>query len=337
MPFEKLCKGEHLSLSEFEELIENRTLYADRLQILAKEKTEEIFGNKIYIRGLVEITNICKNDCLYCGIRKSNKNIERYRLTDADVLNCCDAGYEAGFRTFVLQGGEGDIDYLPLIREIKSRYPDCALTLSLGEKSRDEYQKWFDAGADRYLLRHETANEAHYQSLHPDNMLLKNRMRCLTDLKEIGYQTGCGFMVGSPGQTAKTLAEDLYFIQDFKPHMVGIGPFIPQKDTPFGNEPSGSVALTLYLLSVLRMMLPNLLLPATTALGSLTENGREQGILHGANVVMPNISPDDARKKYTLYNNKLYTGAEAKEGLKLLQASLKKIDRVIAFERGDYK
>lgn len=337
MPFEKLCKGQKLSLSDFEMLIRNREQYAEELQKLAKEKTEEIFGKKIYIRGLVEITNICKNDCLYCGIRKSNKNVSRYRLTDDEILSCCEAGYEAGFKTFVLQGGEGDFDYLPVIREIKKRYPDCALTLSLGEKTREEYQAWFDAGADRYLLRHETADNHHYQSLHPENMLLENRLKCLSDLKEIGYQTGCGFMVGSPNQTEKTLAKDLYFIQEFQPHMVGIGPFIPQKDTPFGNEPAGSIELTLYLLSVLRLMIPNLLLPATTALGSLKEGGREQGILHGANVVMPNISPDEARKNYTLYNNKLYTGAEAKEGLKLLADSLKKINREIAFERGDYK
>ncbi|MBR3942213.1 MAG: [Clostridia bacterium] len=337
MPFEKLCKGQKLSLADFETLIQNRAQYAEDLQKLAKEKTEEIFGKKIYIRGLVEITNICKNDCLYCGIRKSNKNVNRYRLTDAEVLSCCEAGYKAGFKTFVLQGGEGDIDYLPLIREIKKRYPDCALTLSLGEKTYEEYKAWFDAGADRYLLRHETADCTHYQSLHPKNMLLENRMNCLADLKEIGYQTGCGFMVGSPNQTEKTLAKDLHFIQEFQPHMVGIGPFIPQKDTPFGREPAGSIDLTLYLLSVLRLMIPNLLLPATTALGSLKDGGREEGILHGANVVMPNISPDEARKNYTLYNNKLYTGAEAKEGLALLAESLKKIDREIAFERGDYK
>ncbi len=337
MPFEKLSKGQRLSLSEFEMLIEKREIYAEALQKLAKEKSEEIFGKKIYIRGLIEITNICKNDCLYCGIRKSNTKVNRYRLTDEEVLACCEAGFEAGFKTFVLQGGEGNIDYLPLIREIKKRYPDCALTLSLGEKTREEYQAWFDAGADRYLLRHETADTCHYQSLHPKNMLLENRLQCLSDLKEIGYQTGCGFMVGSPEQTVKTLAKDLYFIQEFQPHMVGIGPFIPQKDTPFGDKPAGSIKLTLYLLSVLRMMIPNLLLPATTALGSLQDGGREQGILHGANVVMPNISPDKARKNYTLYNNKLYTGAEAKEGLELLQNSLSKIDRTIAFERGDYK
>ena len=334
---EKLLGGGLLSEEEFKELILNREKYSELFKAEAKKLTEKIFGNKIYIRGLIEITNFCKNDCYYCGIRKSNSNVERYALSDEEILLCCEEGYKAGFKTFVLQGGELKKDYVPLVKSIREKYPECAITLSLGELSYDEYKALKDAGADRYLLRHETADCEHYKKLHPESMKLENRLKCLSDLKSLGIQTGCGFMVGSPYQTAETLAKDLKFIQDFKPHMVGIGPFIPQSDTPFKDEKAGSVELTLYLLSVLRLMLPNLLLPATTALGSIKEGGREEGILHGANVVMPNISPMSAREKYQLYNNKLKTGAETKEGLLLLEKSLNRIERTIAFERGDYK
>ena len=332
----KLLGGEKLSLKEFEQIVLSQEVLKDEFQKRAKEKTEEIFSDKIYIRGLIEVTNVCKNDCFYCGIRKSNNLAERYSLTDEEILECCESGYSAGFRTFVLQGGEVDKNYVDLVKSIRKKYPDCAITLSLGEKSKEEYQSLFDAGANRYLLRHETADEVHYSKLHPECMKLSERLKCLENLKEIGFQTGCGFMVGSPFQTPQTLAKDLYFIQKFKPQMVGIGPFIPQNDTPFGKEKAGSVEQTLYLLSVLRLMNPKLLLPATTALGSIVDGGREQGILRGANVVMPNISPICAREKYKLYNNKLSSGAEAKEGLKILEENLSKIGRRIAFERGDY-
>lgn len=335
--YEKLLSGKLLTEAEFSELIEKREQYSVVFQKEAKALTEKIFGNKIYIRGLIEITNCCRNDCYYCGIRKSNSCVERYTLSDDEILNCCEEGFSAGFRTFVLQGGELEKDYTALVREIKKRYPDCAVTLSLGELSFEEYKALKEAGADRYLLRHETADKEHYKKLHPEKMQFESRMRCLSDLKKLGFQTGCGFMVGSPFQTTETLAKDLKFIQDFKPHMVGIGPFIPQNDTPFGDREAGSVPLTLYLLSVLRLMFPKLLLPATTALGSIKEGGREEGILHGANVVMPNISPMSAREKYQLYNNKLKTGAETKEGLKILEESLNRIGRTISFERGDYK
>ena len=334
---EKLLQELPLQASEFIRLIENREEYRSVLQAEAAAKTKQFFGNKVYIRGLIEITNICRNDCYYCGIRKSNANVSRYRLTDTQILQSCAEGYAAGFRTFVLQGGETQTDYVPLVRQIKKRFPDCALTLSLGEKTREEYEALFDAGADRYLLRHETADMAHYNRLHPPAMDFPNRMRCLKDLKEIGFQTGCGFMVGSPGQTPETLAKDLEFIQAFRPHMVGIGPFIPQADTPFGAQPAGTVELTLFLLSILRIMQPRLLLPATTALGSIEKGGREKGLLCGANVVMPNISPMFARENYVLYNHKLYSGAEAKEGLAILQQELSKIRRKIVFERGDYQ
>ncbi len=245
----------------------------------------------MYVRGLIEFTNVCKNDCLYCGIRRSNPCAQRYRLTQEEILACCREGYALGYRTFVLQGGE-DPYFTParletLIRAIKAAHPDCALTLSVGEHSREDYQRWYDAGADRYLLRHETANDAHYRSLHPQGMSPERRKRCLWDLKEIGYQVGCGFMVGTPGQTLEHLAEDLCFLQRFQPDMVGIGPFLPQKDTPFGGEPPGELELTLFLLGLTRLLLPSVLLPATTALGTLHPQGRELGVQAGANVCMP--------------------------------------------------
>lgn len=334
---EKLLQGKILSEQDFLYLIEEREKFAEAFQKEAKKITEEIFGNKIYIRGLIEVSNYCRNDCYYCGIRKSNGCVERYSLSDEQILSCCEEGYNAGFKTFVLQGGEVEKDYVPLVKEIKKRYPDCAVTLSLGELEFEQYRALKEAGADRYLLRHETADIEHYKKLHPEKMTLENRIKCLENLKDLGFQVGCGFMVGSPFQTNETLAKDLKFIQDFKPQMVGIGPFIPQNDTPFGNEKAGSVELTLYLLSILRLMIPNLLLPATTALGSIKEGGREEGILHGANVVMPNISPMSAREKYQLYNNKLKSGAETKEGLKLLEQGFNKIGCTISYERGDYK
>lgn len=300
---------------------------------------EEVYGRSVYIRGLIEISNICKNDCYYCGIRKSNRECERYRLSEEEILSCCENGYKLGFRTFVLQGGEDGHFTIPLltslIKNIKSLYPECAVTLSLGEKTKDEYQALFDAGADRYLLRHETADDNHYSFLHPSSLTLANRKKCLYDLKSIGFQTGCGFMTGSPGQTVSTLAKDLKFIEEFNPEMCGIGPFIPHKDTPFGKEKAGSVDFTCYLLSVIRIMHPHILLPATTALGTLEKNGREKGILAGANVIMPNLSPEEAKSRYMLYNNKLSTGAESAEMIELLKKQIKNIGYEIVCHRGD--
>ena len=271
----------------------------------ARKTADAIYGKQVFIRGLIEFTNYCKNDCIYCGIRKSNRKAERYRLTEEEILSCCANGYELGFRTFVLQGGEDpyftDDKICALIRQIKAQYPDCAVTLSIGEKEHDSYQAFFDAGADRYLLRHETADEAHYGKLHPAEMFWKHRMDCLWDLKEIGYQVGCGFMVGSPEQTVDTLYEDLQFIRKLQPHMVGIGPFIPQKDTPFGEKKAGTMEDTLRLLSIIRLLQPHVLLPSTTALGTIHPLGREKGIQAGANVVMPNLSPVAVREKYKLY------------------------------------
>ena len=299
------------------------------------------YGKDVFIRGLIEISNYCKNDCHYCGIRRGNRCCQRYRLTDEDILACCHQGYKAGFRTFVMQGGEDPFfsreRVANLLRAIKKEYPDCAVTLSLGEMDRETYQEWFDAGADRYLLRHETANSTLYRNLHPEPLTLENRMRCLHDLKEIGYQTGCGFMVGSPGQTPEMILEDLRFMEQFRPHMVGIGPFIPHHETVFRDQPAGSPELTLRLLSITRLMLPDVLLPATTALGTVLGDGRQQGMLHGCNVVMPNLSPPNVREKYTLYDNKLITGAEAAESLRLLAESMAQIGYRVVTARGDWK
>ena len=304
-----------------------------------KRVKEETFGNKVYIRGLIEFTSYCKNDCYYCGLRKSNKEAERYRLDEETILDCCEKGYELGFRTFVLQGGEDSFftaDRIgELVRKIKGRFPDCAVTLSEGERDFETYKAWFEAGADRYLLRHETADEAHYRLLHPDSLSLENRKECLRNLKKIGYQTGCGIMVGSPGQTARCLAEDMVFMKELHPEMVGLGPFIPQHATPFADQKPGTLEETLFILALVRLMLPKVLLPATTALGTIHPEGRELGILSGANVVMPNLSPSDVRKKYLLYDNKIATGAEAAEALDSLRERMKAIGCEIAVDRGD--
>ena len=339
---QKLNKDGILEKEEFVSLLNTFTEKDLKFaQSLAVKTAKKHFGNKIYIRGLIEFTNICKNDCLYCGLRCSNKNAERYRLTPEEILACCEAGYPLGFRTFVLQGGEDpffDDDALcNIVREIKNRFSDCAVTLSVGERTKESYQRLFNAGADRYLLRHETASVGHYKLLHPENMSLKSRKECLFNLKEIGFQTGCGFMVGSPYQTTENIAEDLLFIKELSPQMVGIGPFIPHKDTPFFDKPAGDLNLTLFLLSLVRIMLKNVLLPSTTALGTIIENGREQGILSGANVVMPNLSPDFAKKNYMLYDNKISAGPEAASGLSDLKVRIEKIGYQIAVSRGDFK
>ncbi|MBQ2973995.1 MAG: [Clostridia bacterium] len=338
----KLEKERGLTLDEYEFLIENRNEEAAKfLAEKAVKKRKEVYGNDVYIRGLIEISNICKKDCHYCGIRRGNKNCERYRLTNEQILSCCDEGYPLGFRTFVLQGGEDAFftdDYVcEVINSIKSKYPDCAVTLSLGERSFESYEKLRKAGADRYLLRHETADKEHYEKLHPSDLSFDNRMECLKNLKKLGFQTGCGFMVGSPYQTNKTIAKDLKFIEEFKPEMCGIGPFIPHKDTIFKDYPTGSVELTCYLLSIIRLISPDILLPATTALGSIDPIGREKGILAGANIVMPNLSPEDAKKKYTLYNNKLSSGAEAAANKRMLEEKMKAIGYKIVTNIGNHK
>lgn len=327
-----------------EELIRLLREYEDQdLQNYLFEKSRAIrhhyYGNDVYIRGLIEFTNYCKNDCYYCGIRKNNPNISRYRLTKEDILSCCASGYELGFRTFVLQGGEDgyytDDRMTDIVSSIKKEYPDCAITLSIGERSKESYQRFFDAGAERYLLRHETYNWEHYRSLHPKELSPQHRQQCLFDLKEIGYQVGTGFMVGSPGQTFAHLAEDLLFLKKLNPQMVGIGPFIPHHDTMYRNEPAGSLELTLFLLGIIRLMLPKVLLPSTTALGTISPLGRERGIQAGANVVMPNLSPVGVRKDYSLYDNKICTGDEAAECRMCMQRRMESIGYHVAVSRGD--
>jgi biotin synthase len=325
-----------LSREEFAQILSCKD---DYLFERARLKAQEIYGKNIYLRGLVEFTNYCKNDCFYCGLRAGNKKTQRYRLAKEQILECCKNGYALGFRTFVLQGGEDpyytDDVLTEIVKEIKTSHPDCAITLSIGEREYESYEKLRNAGADRYLLRHETANNEHYRTLHPGAMSPENRKNCLHNLKKLGYQVGCGFMVGSPNQTTDHIIDDLYFIKELKPHMVGIGPFIPHSDTPFRNESSGAMRVTLNLLAILRLMQPNLLLPATTALGTINAHGRELGILAGANVVMPNLSPADARGKYLLYDNKICTGEEAAECAACMKNRIKKIGYEVAVARGD--
>ena len=338
----RLSENHSLSVDEYESLVKNcNDENAGLIRKLAVRVRREIYGNDVYIRGLIEITNICRNDCYYCGIRRSNSGCERYRLTGDEILACADEGYGLGFRTFVLQGGEDSYfsdDVLGgIVRGIKSRYPDCAVTLSMGERSHDSYKFLRDCGADRYLLRHETANPEHYARLHPPEMSYDNRMKCLRDLRELGYQVGCGFMVGSPFQSARNIAEDLKFIEVFKPEMCGIGPFITHKYTPFRDFPAGTVELTCYLLSVIRLIHPAVLLPSTTALGTIDPLGREKGIMSGANVVMPNLSPVSVRKKYELYDNKICTGEESAQCRECLSRRMQKIGYEIVTCRGDFK
>lgn len=339
---DKLHQEQILSAEEFRTLLTDRSeetdLYAREL---ADQVRQQVYGNQIYVRGLIEFTNYCKNDCYYCGIRRSNRNAQRYRLTEEDILACCKEGYELGFRTFVLQGGEDgyytDEKLTALIRKIKEVYPDCALTLSIGEKSEESYRAYKEAGADRYLLRHETAREEHYRKLHPEEMSCENRKNCLRTLKKLGYQTGAGFMVGSPYQTIDDLVEDFLFLKELDPEMVGIGPFIAHQDTPFHDEKSGTLEDTLFYLALLRLMLPNVLLPATTALGTICLKGRELGVKSGANVVMPNLSPVSVRKKYMLYDGKICTGDEAAECRFCLSRRMELIGCQIVTDRGDYK
>ena len=324
----------------FRQLLETLTEgEREELSAAAREVREREYGKAVYIRGLIEFTNICRNDCYYCGIRKSNDRADRYRLTPEEILACAREGYGLGFRTFVLQGGEDGwftAERLEqIIRSIKKEFPECAITLSVGERDREDYERWFAAGADRYLLRHETANEEHYRHLHPADMSLKHRKECLYALREIGYQVGAGFMVGSPGQTVDNLIEDLYFLRDLRPHMIGIGPYLSHPDTPFAGEKDGSLERTLTLLSILRLMFPKVLLPATTALGTLDPTGREKGLMAGANVVMPNLSPVSVRKKYELYSNKICTGEESAQCIHCLDIRVKSAGYEIVSDRGD--
>ena len=339
---EKLERDQTLSREELVCLLSDHTNEdSEELFSRARRLAKSYYGNQVYTRGLIEFTNYCRNDCYYCGIRKSNRNASRYHLTFDEIMECCEMGYDLGFRTFVLQGGE-DLSYttddlVKIIAAIRNGYQDCAITLSIGERSREEYQAYFDAGANRYLLRHETADENHYQKLHPPDLTGAHRKQCLWDLKEIGYQVGSGFMVGSPWQTMENLADDLLFLKELGPHMVGIGPFIPHKDTPFKDFEAGTLDMTLFCIGMLRLMFPYALLPATTALGTIHPEGREMGILAGANVVMPNLSPLSVRKKYLLYDNKICTGDEAAECRQCLNRRMERIGYELSVDRGDCK
>lgn len=356
LPYSVSEKNEKTAVSLIDKLFENHSLSKPELVFLLENRTKKtaeylfeksrllrhkFYGNGVYIRGLIEYSSYCKNNCLYCGIRCSNKNAQRYRLSEEEILSCCEEGYRLGFRTFVIQGGEDpfvtDEQIEETVMKIKKNFPDCAVTLSLGEKERESYERFFKAGADRYLLRHETADENHYSLLHPKEMSFSHRMKCLSDLKDIGYQVGCGIMVGSPFQTNECIAEDLIFMEKFKPHMVGIGPFIPQHDTPFRDKKQGSLSLTLYLLGLIRLLLPNVLLPSTTALGTIHPYGREMGILAGANVVMPNLSPVGVRKKYQLYDNKICTGDEAAQCIGCMSNRMESVGYKVLVDRGDFK
>ena len=339
---DKLEATNNLTLEEWTTLIQGRTpSLSDYLFKKARQIRDVHYGKEIYLRGLIEFTNHCQNNCIYCGIRCAHSTLKRYRLTAEEILDCCRQGYALGFRTFVLQGGEDpfftDDHLIPILSEIKDHFPDCALTLSIGERSEDSYRRLYQAGADRYLLRHETADPDHYRKLHPPSLTAKHRQACLWQLKAIGYEVGTGFMVGSPFQTPHHLARDMQLIKKLNPQMVGIGPFIPHHRTPFRNESAGSLELTLFMLGLLRLMLPTVLLPATTALSTLSPKGRILGIQAGANVIMPNLSPSRCRKDYDLYDGKVSLGAESAEGLNLLKQQLSTIGHRIAITRGDSK
>ena len=339
---ERLERERDLTNAEFAVLLDQSS-GADRdfLFERARAVRDAHYGRKVYIRGLIELTNYCKNDCLYCGIRKSNASCERYRLTKEQILSCCESGYALGFRTFVLQGGEDgwytDERMTDIVRAMRQAYPDCAITLSLGERGRESFKRLYDAGANRYLLRHETADETHYARLHPVSMTLTHRLQCLRDLKEIGFQTGAGFMVGSPYQTTECIVRDFRFLQELKPQMVGLGPFIPHHATPLKDFPAGSTERTLLCLSIVRLLLPNVLLPATTALATIDGDGRIKGMNAGCNVVMPNLSPLEDRSKYLLYDNKATSGEEAAESLRALREHLAAAGYEVVIDRGDYK
>lgn len=320
------------------------TLTADEEQYLyqmAREIRESVYGRAVYLRGLVEFSSYCRNDCYYCGLRRSNKACQRYRLTEEEILDCADKGYELGFRTIVLQSGEdlyfNDERICSIVSGIRRLHPDCAITLSIGEKSRESYQRYFDAGADRYLLRQETSDPEHYARLHPKELTIENRKRCLQDLKEIGFQVGCGIMVGSPYQTLDNIMDDLFYMHDFQPQMAGIGPFIPHRDTPFRDMKRGTLEDTLHLLAVIRLMLPHVLLPATTALGTIDPEGREKGLMAGANVIMPNLSPSGVREKYMLYDGKICTGDEAAECRRCMEMRVSRTGYEVVVSRGDYR
>lgn len=337
---DRLFEEGSLPLEEYAPLIEERTPeMAEYLFSRARIRQQEVFGKKVVLRGIIEFSNFCRCDCLYCGIRKSNEKVERYHLSKEEILSCARQGYSFGFRTVVLQSGEDlsytDEDICDIVSSIRTEMPDMAVTLSIGEKSRQSYEKYYAAGADRYLLRHETASPDLYAKLHPSAQTLANRIRCLYDLKDIGYQVGAGMMLETPYQKTEDLVEDLLFLRQLQPEMIGIGPFIPHKDTPFRGEKQGSTELCLFMIGVLRLMFPKAMIPATTALGTVDPMGREKGILAGGNVVMPNLSPKRVRGKYLLYDGKICTGEDASMCQGCMKGRMKRIGYEIDPGRGD--
>lgn len=336
---DKLKSDKNLSDKELKNLID--TDDNDYLFTTADGVRRQVYGDSVYVRGLIEISNHCKNNCFYCGLRGGNKLLNRYRLTEDDIINCADEGYKLGIRTFVLQGGEDlsitDKDICSIVSHLKTKHPDCAITLSIGEKSRESYKLYKEAGTDRYLLRHEAADKKLYSLLHPDNMSIDRRKRCLWDLKELGFQVGAGFMVGAPYQTLDHLVSDIRFMIELEPDMIGIGPFLPHSSTPFANEAKGSMKQCLNLISILRLIFPHALIPSTTALATIHPQGRELGLKAGANVLMPNLSPALLRKLYSLYNDKACTDKEAAENIKDIQTDVEKIGYHLVIDRGDVK
>lgn len=336
---DKLKSDKNLSDKELKNLID--TDDNDYLFTTADGVRRQVYGDSVYVRGLIEISNHCKNNCFYCGLRGGNKLLNRYRLSEDDIINCADEGYKLGIRTFVLQGGEDlsitDKDICSIVSHLKTKHPDCAITLSIGEKSRESYKLYKEAGTDRYLLRHEAADKKLYSLLHPDNMSIDRRKRCLWDLKELGFQVGAGFMVGAPYQTLDHLVSDIRFMIELEPDMIGIGPFLPHSSTPFANEAKGSMKQCLNLISILRLIFPHALIPSTTALATIHPQGRELGLKAGANVLMPNLSPAILRKLYSLYNDKACTDKEAAENIKDIQTDVEKIGYHLVIDRGDVK
>lgn len=337
---DKLEQTNRLGYDEYLYILNNITS-DDALYLQAKSRnvTNSTYGEVVFMRGLIEFTNFCTKDCKYCGIRKSNSKVDRYRLSLEQILDCCREGYRLGYRTYVLQGGE-DAHFtkdamVEVIAAIRSEFPDCAITISLGERSYEDYVAFYQAGANRYLLRHETASKRLYNYLHPESMSFENRMQCLVNLKEIGFQTGAGFMVHTPTQTNEDLVEDLLFLQDFKPAMCGIGPYLSHDDTPLANNENGSVEETIVMVSLVRLMLPNCLLPSTTALGTLEKIGREKALKAGANVVMPNLSPVNVREKYEIYQDKICTGDEAAHCRNCIEGKINTIGLTVDMSRGD--
>lgn len=338
---DKLVETQALTSNEMLELLENIDEESKQYLIKCADQVRITqYGNKVFMRGLVEISSYCKQHCIYCGIRSENKLADRYRLTEDQIMSACEEGYRLGYRTYVLQGGEDDYfsddRVVSMVKRIKDKYPDTRVTLSLGEKTKESYQKYFDAGADRYLLRHETASKSLYDKLHPQ-MSFENRIACLYTLREIGYQVGAGFMVGIPWQTLSDLVMDLQFLKELKPHMVGIGPFMPHKDTPLRHFEAGTVEMTEILLAIIRLLLPDVLLPATTSLGSVNTKGRERGLKAGANVVMPNLSPTEVREKYALYDGKICTGDEAAHCRKCIEGRINSVGYQVDMSIGDNK